>query len=180
MTKPTRPLPEHSDFHRQGIFAVASREGDIDFETFGSTAHASRANYLRKASHTWSAALEKGFEIHEYEPVARVVKEPSASAEAADEILPGVPKTAEDWSLYVDQPGAEDAALTLAGDLSRLLRAEAINVLAVRDVKQIRQARAYVLREMQSVMSSLSSLGADDTEPRGILDDILDRAFRTQ
>jgi hypothetical protein len=180
MSKSAKPLPQHSNFHRQGIFAVVSPDGDIDFDTFGSTAHAARANYLRKASHTWSAALEKGSEIHEYESMARVVKEPPTSATGVEELLPGVPKTAEDWSLYTNVPGAEDAALTLAEELSQLLRAEAINVVAIRDVEQIRRAREHVRREMQSVMSSLSSLGADDTEPRAILDEVLCRAFRSE
>ena len=174
MTETKRPLPEHSDFHKTGAFAVVSPDGQTDFGTFESTAHGARAAYLRHANRRWSVAEEQGYEIHEFVAVARVVRQDAQ--DASSDILPGVPTTAQGWQLY-DQPASEEIALTIAREFSKLLREEALTLLALDE--ESRQAAANrVTYHMEKLMCTFRHAGAYDTEPRIILRELVQKAFR--
>ncbi|MCE6958043.1 hypothetical protein LAZ40_03105 [Cereibacter sphaeroides] len=72
--------------------------------------------------------------------------------------------TAEDWSLFDDMEGAEEAA----AELNRTL-VSAVNGGA---------ARFETQRRMEAAMERLADFGANDSEPRGSLEGLLDRIYR--
>ena len=167
-------MKQHSDLHKHGVFCVVDPEGNPICATFNTTARSARAAYLHTSRETWSAAEEKGYKILEYAPIAEVVQESESTSQA--EILPGIPQTANDWQLF-EMPGAEDAARKIAGELSKLLVDESLNMVAASDSVRL-EAAARVARAMAPIMKSYSSMGATDTEPRGVLRDLLQRTFK--
>lgn len=74
--------------------------------------------------------------------------------------------SARDWELFCDMPGANKAARAINSAFM-----EAVNDGCNQD--EVREA-------VFAVMSEHSSLGAQDTEPRATLEDLLDMVFGTE
>lgn len=71
--------------------------------------------------------------------------------------------TARDWELYCDMPGNDKAARAINNAFM-----EAVNDGCPRE--EVREAT-------YAVMAEYDSFGAQDTEPRATLEDLLDRVF---
>lgn len=74
-----------------------------------------------------------------------------------------IPRTADEWDLYSDKPGAEEAAETLGAKLEELL-------LAAHAANNCSHAEAVRIRDlMYAEMAKFEGIGARDTEPETIL-----------
>lgn len=74
-----------------------------------------------------------------------------------------IPRTADEWDLYSDKPGAEEAAETLGAKLEELL-------LAAYSADNCTHAEAVRIRDLMYVeMAKFEGIGASDTEPETIL-----------
>ena len=74
-----------------------------------------------------------------------------------------IPRTADEWDIYSDKPGAEEAAETLGAKLEELL-------LAAFSANNCTHDEAVRIRDlMYAEMAKFQGLGATDTEPETIL-----------
>jgi hypothetical protein len=74
-----------------------------------------------------------------------------------------IPRTADEWDMYADKPGAEEAAETLGAKLEELL-------LAAHSANNCTHAEAVRIRDLMYVeMAKFEGIGATDTEPETIL-----------
>ena len=74
-----------------------------------------------------------------------------------------IPRTADEWDIYSDKPGAEEAAETLGAKLEELL-------LAAFSANNCTHEEAVRIRDiMYAEMAKFEGLGASDTEPETIL-----------
>lgn len=74
------------------------------------------------------------------------------------------PRSARDWQLYTDKPGAGAAAVKLSTALRTALKADGCT-------------RATVQAIVGAAMVECREFGACDTEPCWVLRDVLDRKF---
>lgn len=151
----------HSDFHKQGLFAVQTPAGD--YLEIGTTAHAARAQAIHSEGLIWKKLEEKGYKIMELAPVAQVVapkNDASPVGPAADADIDEIHIHWELYSGYAETPAAEK-------ELTRVLLAE---IRAVRAEREPTMEDAIAIRDrMYKLMSKYSRLGACDTEPETAL-----------
>jgi|SRR5476651_801680 len=100
----------------------------------------------------------------------------SKESKMTQPIIEGIPLTASDWSLYSGVPGSTSAAIKIGRALSDALRKHLTADIAF-DSSAKYVARITVYKEVWAVMESLDKFGATDTEPRGILNDLVNKAF---
>ena len=155
-----------TDFHQQGVFAVKDPAGNVLFDTFDSTGHASRATFERVYNKKWRKAEALGYTMFGYAETVQVVSAPregEAEGIQAVEVDLDIPKTADEWDFYSDKPGAEEAAETLGAKLEELvLAARAANNCTLDEARRIRDL-------MYIEMDKYEGIGARDTEPETIL-----------
>lgn len=65
-----------TDFHQQGVFAVKDPAGNVLFDTFDSTGHASRATFERVYNKKWRKAEALGYTMFGYTETVQVVSAP--------------------------------------------------------------------------------------------------------
>jgi hypothetical protein len=83
-----------------------------------------------------------------------------------------IPRTADEWDLYSDKPGAEEAAETLGAKLEELL-------LAAHSDNNCTHAEAVRIRDLMYVeMAKFEGIGASDTEPETILVSRIEAAMK--
>jgi hypothetical protein len=76
-----------------------------------------------------------------------------------------MPRTARDWELYSDMPGAERAAGKLSGALRKLIRTATPEDLPL------------FWNEFSATLNEFGDLGAADTEPRNVALRVLDTVY---
>jgi len=91
-------------------------------------------------------------------------------------ILEGIPLTAREWQLYVDMPGSTSAAIQIGRALSDALREHLTAEIAFNKQAKL-TARRDVHRKVGAVMFTLRDFGATDTEPLGMLEHLVSKAF---
>lgn len=99
------------------------------------------------------------FGMSEYNELHRL----RAARDEADTFDLDIPKSADDWDLYSEKPGAEEAAELLGAKLEEL-------VIAARKANNCTLDEAVRIRDlMYAEMDKFEGIGARDTEPQTIL-----------
>lgn len=155
-----------TDFHQTGVFAVKDPDGNVLFDTFASTAYSARATFGRLYNKKWHAAEQQGYTMHGYGETVKVVSEPREGDSAATDATSAdldIPRTADEWDIYSDKPGAEQAAAALGDKLEELLRA------ALQANNRTHEEAVRIRDLMYAEMEKYEGIGATDTEPETIL-----------
>lgn len=153
----------HSDFQKEGLFAVKDANGDVLTDTVATTAYSARSEFVHRHHLIWSQAQKKGYTMAEFAQIAEVVDRPRLDTYP-------VPKTSSDWSLY-GGARSDMAAKALGEKLEQLLRiARANQRCTLAEATRIRD-------EMYKEMDKFEGTGATDTEPEVILVETIERAL---
>lgn len=153
----------HSDFHKEGLFAVKDEFGNVLADTFATTAYSARSEFVHRHNLVWGQAQKKGYTLAEFAQIAQVVDRPRP-----DNFT--VPEMASDWQLYAG-PQSDVAAQELGKKLAQLLRIAIAN-------QRCTLAEAVRIRdEMYKEMDKYTGTGATDTEPETILVETIERAL---
>jgi hypothetical protein len=156
----------HSDFHKEGLFAVKDASGNVLTDTFATTAYSARSEFVHRHHLVWGQAQKKGYTLAEFAQIAEVVDRPRPDRNFS------VPKTASEWQLYTSDPKSGAAAQALGERLEQLLR------IALAHSSVDLHARAKQVRDkMYEEMDKYQNLGATDTEPECVLVETIERVL---
>jgi hypothetical protein len=138
------------------------REGDTSVSADDTAASEARIAEL-EAIEQPLAVIEAGnggdFGMDEYNELRRM----RAARDASDTFDLDIPRWADEWDLYSDKAGAEEAAQALGDKLEEL-------VLAARRVNNCTLDEAVRIRDLMYIeMDKYEGIGARDTEPETIL-----------